>query len=49
MEAAALLDAAGGHVKTALVMGRLGVERGEAERRIAEEGGRLGALLGAAQ
>jgi N-acetylmuramic acid 6-phosphate etherase len=34
-EAAALLDAAGGNVKAAIVMQRLGVSREEAERRLA--------------
>lgn len=33
-EAADLLERAGGNVKTALVMGRLGVDRAEAERRL---------------
>jgi N-acetylmuramic acid 6-phosphate etherase len=45
-EAAALLEAAGGRVKTALVMGRLGVSRSEAEKRIAEAGGRLSRVTG---
>lgn len=36
-----LLRAAGGSVKTALVMNRLGVERAEAERRLEESGGFL--------
>ena len=35
-EAGALLDAAGGHVKTAIVMAKLGVNRAEARRRLAE-------------
>ncbi|HUP20944.1 MAG TPA: N-acetylmuramic acid 6-phosphate etherase [Gemmatimonadota bacterium] len=38
-EAGTLLGAAGGRVKTALVMGRLGVERKEAERRLEDAGG----------
>ncbi len=41
-----LLDAAGGAVKTAVVMARLGVERGEAERKIDAAGGRLSSALG---
>ncbi len=47
-EAVALLEAAGGRVKTALVMGRLGVSRSEAEKRIAEAGGRLSRVAGQA-
>ena len=41
MRAAGLLDAAGGNVKTAIVMGRLGMDRAEAERRLASAGGRV--------
>jgi N-acetylmuramic acid 6-phosphate etherase len=37
--AAGLLDDAEGRVKTALVMGKLGVDRAEAERRLAAAGG----------
>jgi len=37
-EAAALLEAAGGHVKTALVMGERGVDASEARRLLAEAG-----------
>jgi N-acetylmuramic acid 6-phosphate etherase len=40
-EAGELLRRAGGSVKTALVMHRLGVERAEAEQRLAEAGGFL--------
>lgn len=40
-EAGRLLADAGGRVKTALVMGRLGVERGEAELRLEDAGGFL--------
>jgi N-acetylmuramic acid 6-phosphate etherase len=40
-EAGDLLRAAGGRVKTALVMKRRGVERGEAERLLADAGGFL--------
>jgi len=43
--AAALLECAGGHVKTAVVMHARGVDRREAERLIREVGGRLGELL----
>jgi len=47
-EARALLEAAGGHVKTALVMGHLGVPREEAEARIARAGGRVAEATGEA-
>lgn len=40
-DAAGLLDGSGGNVKTAIVMGRLGVDRAEAERRLASAGGRV--------
>ncbi|MHC4948853.1 MAG: N-acetylmuramic acid 6-phosphate etherase [Planctomycetota bacterium] len=46
-EAAACLDAAGGRLKTAIVMRRLGLPRDEAERRLAGHDGRLRAALGA--
>ncbi len=36
--AAGLLDEAGGHVSAAILMGKLGIEREEAERRLAEAG-----------
>ncbi len=45
-EARAGLEAAGGSVRTAIVMLRLEVGRAEAERRIAEAKGRLRAILG---
>lgn len=45
-EAGALLESAGGHVKKALVMGRLGVAAPEAERRLAEAGGSVARVLG---
>ncbi|CAN5802606.1 N-acetylmuramic acid 6-phosphate etherase [soil metagenome] len=45
-EARRLLDAAGGHVKTALVMGHLGVSRDEAESEIARAGGRVAGIAG---
>ncbi|MGE0481601.1 MAG: N-acetylmuramic acid 6-phosphate etherase [Phycisphaerae bacterium] len=41
-----LLDASGGHVKTALVMHARGVERTEAQRLLAAAGGSVGAVLG---
>jgi N-acetylmuramic acid 6-phosphate etherase len=41
-----LLDRAGGWAKAAIVMHRLGIDRTEAERRLAEVGGRLGDLIG---
>lgn len=44
--ARALLEAAGGEVRTALVMGRLGVGADEARRRLEEVGGRVVELLG---
>jgi N-acetylmuramic acid 6-phosphate etherase len=44
-EAQGLLDAAGGHVKTAIVMQRLGVDAQEADRRLAAAGGAIGGLL----
>jgi N-acetylmuramic acid 6-phosphate etherase len=44
--AADLLDRAGGHVKTALVMGKLGVDRAEAARRLAEVGGVVARVVG---
>ncbi len=45
-EATGLLDRAGGSVKTALVMGRLGLDRQGARDRLAEVGGRVRQLLG---
>jgi N-acetylmuramic acid 6-phosphate etherase len=45
-EAGRLLDAAGGHVKTAMAMQRLGVGVDEARRRLEEQGGSLVALFG---
>jgi N-acetylmuramic acid 6-phosphate etherase len=44
-DAAGLLDAAGGNVKTAIVMGRLRMDRLEAERRLASAGGRVSEAL----
>lgn len=44
--AAGLLDAAGGHVKTALVMGRLGVDAEEARRRLEAAGGVIARVVG---
>ncbi len=46
-DARAVLDAAGGSVKTAVVMARRGVGRPEAERLLHEAGGRLAAVLSA--
>jgi N-acetylmuramic acid 6-phosphate etherase len=45
VDAAALLDAAGGRVKTAVVMARRGVDRAEAEALLDTAGGRLAALM----
>jgi N-acetylmuramic acid 6-phosphate etherase len=45
--AQALLGDAGGEVKTAIVMGRLGVAAPEARHRLAEAGGRLRVVVGA--
>ena len=39
-----LLEAAGGHVKTAIVMQRLGVDAEEARRRLEQVGGAIGSL-----
>jgi N-acetylmuramic acid 6-phosphate etherase len=44
--AADLLERAGGHVKTALVMGKLRVDRVEAARRLAEVGGVVARVVG---
>ena len=41
VEATRLLDASGGHVKTAIVMARFGVDAEEARRRIEQAGGAL--------
>jgi N-acetylmuramic acid 6-phosphate etherase len=46
-EATRLLDDAGGHVKTALVMGRLGVDAEEASRRLEEASGVIARVVGA--
>jgi N-acetylmuramic acid 6-phosphate etherase len=45
VDAAAVLDAAGGRVKTAVVMARRKVDRGAAERLLEESGGRLAGLI----
>jgi len=45
-KARAALEGAGGSVRTAIVMLRVGVDRAEAERRIAAAGGRLRGILG---
>jgi N-acetylmuramic acid 6-phosphate etherase len=47
-EATRLLDAAGGHVKTAIAMSRLSLDAEGARRRLAEAGGSISALLGKA-
>jgi N-acetylmuramic acid 6-phosphate etherase len=41
-----LLERAGGHVKTALVMGKLGVVREDAARRLADVGGVVARVVG---
>jgi N-acetylmuramic acid 6-phosphate etherase len=46
VEARALLDAAGGSVKTAIVMARRGVDRDEAERLLRGARGRLASVIG---
>lgn len=43
--AAELLEAAGGSVKTAIVMARLGLDRSQAEARLASAGGRVSEAL----
>ncbi|MGH9663562.1 MAG: N-acetylmuramic acid 6-phosphate etherase, partial [Bryobacteraceae bacterium] len=43
--ASALLETAGGGVKTAIIMGRMGVDRVVAERLLAEAGGRVSVAL----
>jgi N-acetylmuramic acid 6-phosphate etherase len=43
-EAVRLLEASGGHVKTAIVMSRFGIDAGEARRRLEQAGGAIGAL-----
>jgi N-acetylmuramic acid 6-phosphate etherase len=45
VDAVALLDAAGGRVKTAVVMSRRNIDRASAERLLAAAGGRLAALM----
>ena len=44
--AAELLERSGGHVKTALVMGRLGIEADEARRRLEEAEGLVSRVVG---
>ena len=44
--AAELLERSGGHVKTALVMGRLGIEADEARARLEDAGGVVSRVLG---
>jgi N-acetylmuramic acid 6-phosphate etherase len=43
--AAALLEEAGGHVKTAIVMGRLDLDAASARQRLEAEGGQMGRLI----
>jgi N-acetylmuramic acid 6-phosphate etherase len=43
-EATRLLDAAGGHVKTAIVMSRLGLDAAAARKRLDEAGGAIGGV-----
>jgi N-acetylmuramic acid 6-phosphate etherase len=45
-EAGKLLDAAGGHVKTAIVMSRLSVDAQAARKRLEDKGGSIASLLG---
>ena len=47
VDARGLLDAAGGSVKTAVVMARRALDRAEAERLLRGAGGRLAAVLSA--
>jgi N-acetylmuramic acid 6-phosphate etherase len=47
VDARVLLDAAGGSVKTAVVMARRGVDRDEAERLLLQARGRLSRVIGA--
>jgi N-acetylmuramic acid 6-phosphate etherase len=44
--AGVLLERSGGHVKTALLMGKLGIEADEARRRLEEAGGVVSRVLG---
>jgi N-acetylmuramic acid 6-phosphate etherase len=44
-EATTLLESAGGHVKTAIVMGRLGVDADTARARLAAENGLIGRVV----
>ena len=41
-----LLDASGGHVKTAIVMSRLGLDAEAARKRLEKAGGSIAALIG---
>lgn len=45
-EATRLLDASGGHVKTAIVMSRLGLDAEAARKRLEKAGGSIAALIG---
>ncbi|HUF14176.1 MAG TPA: N-acetylmuramic acid 6-phosphate etherase [Longimicrobiales bacterium] len=44
--AADLLERADGHVKTGIVMGRLGIDRAEARRRLDDAGGLIASVVG---
>jgi N-acetylmuramic acid 6-phosphate etherase len=48
-EAMRLLEAAGGHVKTAIVMSRLSLDAEAARRKLEEKGGSIASLLGKAR
>ena len=45
-EASRLLEASGGHVKTAIVMARLSLDAQEAQRRLDAVGGSIAELVG---
>ena len=45
-QAADLLERAGGHVKTALVMGKLNLNADQARARLAESGGVISSIVG---
>jgi len=45
-EAVRLLDAAGGHVKTAIVMARLSLDAGQARQRLEGAGGSIADVVG---
>jgi N-acetylmuramic acid 6-phosphate etherase len=45
-QASRLLDEAGGHVKTAIVMQKRGLGRGEAEKALEDQGGVIRRITG---